>query len=51
MVENEKLSLRRQRELLGLKRFSLYYEQVGLSEEEQRILEETDYIKRLVRGE
>jgi len=42
--ENEKLSLRRQCELLALNRSSLYYEREGLSEEEQRILWEMDKI-------
>ncbi len=42
--ENEKLSLRRQCELLALNRSSLYYERAGLSEEEQRILWEMDKI-------
>jgi len=34
--ENEDLSIRRQCELLALNCSSLYYELVGLSEEEQR---------------
>jgi len=42
--ENKKFSVRKQCELLALNRSSLYYEQVGLSEEEQRILEEMDKI-------
>ncbi len=42
--ENKKLSVRKQCELLALNRSSLYYEQVGLSEEEQRILREMDKI-------
>jgi len=42
--ENEDLSIRRQCELLALNRSSLYYERVGLSEEDQRILEEMDKI-------
>ena len=42
--ENKKLSVRKQCELLALNRSSLYYEQVGLSEEEQQILEEMDKI-------
>ena len=42
--ENGKLSIRRQCELLALNRSSLYYERVGLSEEDQRILEEMDKI-------
>ena len=42
--ENEKLSLRRQCELLALNRSSLYYERAGLSEEGQQILEEMDKI-------
>ena len=42
--ENQELSLRRQCELISLNRSSLYYERIGLSEEEQRILEEMDKI-------
>ncbi len=42
--ENKKLSIRKQCELLALNRSSLYYEQVGLSEEDQQILEEMDKI-------
>jgi hypothetical protein len=42
--ENGKLSIRRQCELLALNRSSLYYERAGLSEEEQRMLEEMDRI-------
>ena len=42
--ENKRLSIRRQCELLALNRSSLYYERAGLSEEEQRILEEMDKI-------
>jgi len=38
------LSLRRQCEILSLNRSSLYYERIGLSEEDQRILEEMDKI-------
>ncbi len=42
--ENKELSIRRQCELLALNRSSLYYERAGLSEEDQRILEERDKI-------
>ncbi len=42
--ENKKLSVRKQCELLALNRSSLYYERAGLSEEEQRMLEEMDKI-------
>jgi len=35
---NEQLSVRRQCEIFSLNRFSLYYERIGLSEEDQRIL-------------
>ncbi len=42
--ENGKLSIRRQCKLLAPNRSSLYYERAGLSEEEQRILQETDKI-------
>ena len=42
--ENKKLSVRKQCELLALNRSSLYYERAGLSEEEERMLEERDKI-------
>lgn len=42
--DNEQLSIRRQCEIFSLNRSSLYYEQIGLSEEDQRILEEMDKI-------
>ena len=42
--EHQELSERRQCELFSLNRSSLYYEQIGLSEEDQRILEEMDKI-------
>ena len=38
------MSVRRQCELLSFNRSSLYYERIGLSEEDQRILEEMDKI-------
>ncbi len=40
--EHRELSVRRQCQLLSFNRFSLYYERIGLSEEDQRILEEMD---------
>jgi len=45
-VENDhrELSVRRQCEILSLNRSSLYYERIGLSEEDQRILDEMDKI-------
>lgn len=45
-MEKEKkgLSIRQQCEILSLSRSSLYYERIGLSEEDQRILEEMDRI-------
>jgi len=42
--DNQELSVRRQCEILSLNRSSLYYERVGLSEEDQRILDEMDKI-------
>jgi putative transposase len=42
--EHQELSVRQQCELLSFNRSSLYYERIGLSEEEQRILEEMDKI-------
>jgi putative transposase len=42
--ENQELSVRRQCQLLSFNRSSLYYERIGLSEEDQRILEEMDKI-------
>ena len=42
--EHQELSVRRQCEILSLSRSSLYYERMGLSEEDQRILEEMDKI-------
>lgn len=46
MVEkaHQGLSIRRQCEILSLNRSSLYYERIGLSEEEQIILDEMDRI-------
>ena len=41
---DHELSVRRQCEILSLNRSSLYYERIGLSEEDQRILEEMDKI-------
>ena len=38
--EHQELSIRRQCEILSFNRSSLYYERIGLSEEDQRILEE-----------
>jgi len=42
--DNQELSVRRQCEILSLNRSSLYYERIGLSEEDQRILDEMDKI-------
>jgi putative transposase len=42
--EQQELSVRRQCEILSLNRSSLYYERIGLSEEDQRILDEMDKI-------
>jgi len=42
--ENEDLSIRRQCELLALNRSYLYYERVGLSAEDQRVLQEMDKV-------
>jgi putative transposase len=42
--EHQELSVRRQCELFSLNRSSLYSEPIGLSEEDQRILEEMDKI-------
>ena len=42
--EHQELSVRRQCQLLSFNRSSLYYERIGLSEEDQRILEEMDKI-------
>ena len=42
--ENKALSVRRQCEMLSFNRSSLYYDRIGLSEEEERILEEMDKI-------
>ena len=42
--EHRELSVRRQCEILSLNRSSLYYERIGLSEEDQRILDEMDKI-------
>jgi putative transposase len=42
--EHQELSVRRQCEILSFNRSSLYYERMGLSEEDQRILEEMDKI-------
>ena len=41
---HQELSVRHQSKILSLNRSSLYYEQIGLSEEDQRILEEMDKI-------
>jgi len=41
---HQELSIRRQCKILSLNRSSLYYERVGLSEEDQRILDEMDKI-------
>ena len=41
---NKELSIRQQCEILSLERSSLYYEPIGLSEEDHRILEEMDKI-------
>jgi len=42
--EHQQLSIRKQCEILSLNRSSLYYERIGLSEEDQRILDEMDKI-------
>jgi len=42
--DHRELSVRRQCEILSLNRSSLYYERIGLSEEDQRILDEMDKI-------
>jgi putative transposase len=42
--EHPELSVRQQCEILSLKRSSLYYERIGLSEEDRRILDEMDKI-------
>ena len=42
--DNQELSIRRQCEIISFNRSSLYYERIGLSEEDQRILEEMDKI-------
>ncbi len=42
--DNEEIAVGRQRELLALNHSSLYYERVGLSEEDQRVLQEMDKI-------
>ena len=42
--DNEQLSIRRQCEIISLNRSSLYYERIGLSKEDQSILEEMDKI-------
>ena len=42
--DNQQLSMRRQCDILSFNRSSLYYERIGLSEEDQRILEEMDKI-------
>ncbi len=42
--DNEQLSVRYQCGILSLNRSSLYYERIGLSEEDQRILDEMDKI-------
>jgi len=42
--DNEQLSVRYQCGILSLNRSSLYYERIGLSEEDERILEEMDKI-------
>lgn len=41
---HRELSVRRQCELFSFNRSSLYYDQIGLSEEDQRVLEEMDKI-------
>ncbi len=42
--DNQELSIRRQCEILSFNRSSLYYERIGLSEEDQRILDEMDKV-------
>ena len=42
--DNQQLSMRRQYDILSFNRSSLYYERIGLSEEDQRILDEMDKI-------
>ena len=42
--EHQELSIRRQCEILSFNRSSLYYERIGLSEEDQMILDEMDKI-------
>ena len=42
--DNQQLSIRRQCEIFSFNRSSLYYERIGLSEEDQRILDEMDKI-------
>jgi len=42
--EHQELSVRHQCNILSLNRSSLYYERIGLSEEDQRILDEMDKI-------
>jgi len=42
--EHQELSIRRQCEILSFNRSSLYYERIGLSEEDQMILDELDKI-------
>jgi len=42
--DNQQLSIRRQCAILSFNRSSLYYERIGLSEEDQRILDEMDKI-------
>ena len=42
--DNQQLSMRRQCDILSFNRSSLYYERIGLSEEDQRILAEMDKI-------
>jgi len=42
--ENQELSVRHQCEIFSLNRSSLYYERIGLSAEDERILEEMDKI-------
>ena len=42
--EHQELSVRRQCEIFSLNRSSFYYERIGLSEEDQQILDEMDKI-------
>ena len=42
--DNQQLSIRRQCEIFSFNRSCLYYERIGLSEEDQRILDEMDKI-------